>query len=227
MALYELLQHSLPIELGVCPDGIKVDALQKTNPFTLSDSKACHDCHLQPQRADRAKCNEEVLSVNNNGKEFVVINFEEYACQFDYSPARFSERCDYLLLDGTESHHKIAFCDLTCSDQKWVEPNKGLYPQGKRAKARSQMIKSIEVLMHQNILEQYILTFAEKVCLFGWRDYCAPAMPISPERGSVRTNLQAFMTTPSSMARQTKSEQDILQHHFQFIQVKYPQTYEW
>lgn len=228
MALEELLLHSLPIELGVSPVGINLDIRLETEPFALSDGKACHDCHLIPERVNRADCDETVMKVDNAGHEVKVLNLEKYVCQFDNTPARFSERCDFLLLDDNERHRKIAFCDLTCSDKKWVEPNQGkAYPQGKRAKARSQMIKSMEILMKQNVLELYILTFAEKVCLFGWRDYNAPETPVAPERGHVLQNLQAFMTTPSSMARKMTAEENVMQHSFKFVQVKYPQPYTW
>ena len=48
-----------------------------------------------------------------------------------------------------------------------VEANDGSsYPQGKRAKARQQMGKSIEVLVQETVTAVNLLTYPEKVCLF-------------------------------------------------------------
>ena len=75
------------------------------------------------------------------------MDFEKYVNQFDNTVAAMRDRCDYLLVDATDEHNKIAFCDLTCSEEKYVNPNDGKYPLGKRAKASSQMRKSLASLL--------------------------------------------------------------------------------
>ena len=225
--IIQLLQEYLPNNYGMNPNRVSVPAFIKTEPFTLTDNKACIDCHRQPNRTNRNDCNEEMLKVENNGQEVTVVHFEIYISQFDRTPANIHERCDYLLVDNTENHRKIVFCDLTCSDSKWVEPNKGEYPEGKRAKAKQQMLASIKALLNIPLLDTTILTFTERICLFGWREYGVPKVPVIAKRNHVIHNMEAFMTTPSSMANQLNQKKEILGHGFSFIQQKYPAVYHW
>ena len=124
-----------------------------------------------------------------------------------------------------DEHNKIAFCDLTCSEEKYVNPNDGKYPLGKRAKASSQMRKSLERLLLDPLMAHYILTFPEKICLFGWRDYDAP--DVTPLRGDAARNMLAFMRTPSANSRILAKEISVIGHNFSFVQVKYPSVYKW
>lgn len=222
-----LLRRRLPSEYGLNADDVEVQSSVMSGIFTLSDSKSCRSCHENPLREDRTDCNEEVLKIDAGVNAVTVVAFEEYISQYEHSEADIKERCDYLMVDDTEGHRKIAFCDLTCSDVKWVEPNGGRYPEGKRAKAVSQMLKSMEVLLAEPLMCQYILTFADKVCLFGWRDYGSSPRIAIARRGDAMQNMQAFLSTPSSMARQMTSYQKIGKHDFKFVQIKYPREYIW
>lgn len=223
-----LLKYRLPNEYGLNPESVHVYIHIERAPFTLSDEKACERCHQMPERADRAGCNTEMLKIDTNNKAVTIVEYERYIEQFANTEADIRERCDYLLVDDTETHRKIAFCDLTCMKECWVEPNTGTaYPEGKRAKARQQMKTSIENMLDESLMAEYILTFHEKVCVFGWREYDVPAAPISPQRGNVLQNMQAFATTPSNMARSMMSHQNIVGHGFTFMQVKYPNVYVW
>jgi len=70
------------------------------------------------------------------------------------------------------AHHlstskKVRYC---CYSEAFVEPNTGKYPQGKRAKARQQMERSIDALINQHVTAVNLLTYHEKVCLFAWRE---------------------------------------------------------
>ena len=112
--------------------------------------------------------------------------------------------------------------------QKVVEANDGSsYPQGKWAKARQQMEKSIEVLVLESVTAINLLTYPEKVCLFAWRDYSVPDTPVRAERGNPLSNMQAMMTSPSSMATHTTTHHQLLGHGFTFMQIKYPSVYSW
>lgn len=225
--IVQLLQEYLPNNYGADIAHVSVPVSVKIGAFVLSDRRACVDCHLQPTRIDRSNCDEGILKIESNGQEVTVVNFEEYISQFDGTSANIRKRCDYLLFDDTENHRKIVFCDLTCSDNKWVEPNIGKYSEGKRAKAKKQMVASVETLLNVPLLDHAILTFAEKVCLFGWREYGVPEVPVTTERHNAIRNMQVFMTTPSSMARQLRQEIEILEHGFSFIQQRYPNIYNW
>ena len=56
---------------------------------------------------------------------------------------------------------------IVLQQREIVEANDGSsYPQGKRAKARQQMGKSIEVLVQETVTAVNLLTYPEKVCLF-------------------------------------------------------------
>lgn len=223
----QLLAERFPHEYDLNTDNLKLDISTFDTPFILTDHKSCNQCHLNSQRADRNDCNEEILKINPSGKTVSVINFEDYIVQFCKTKLKVNKRCDYLLFDDSNNHYKIAFCDLTCSEEKWVEKNKGSYPDGKRAFATLQMMQSIEYLLHEPLLSVAILTFSEKVCIFGWREYNVPAVPKVPNRRSFTANVEAFLTTPSNMAKTLKTDVKCLDHDFHFIQVKYPTEYNW
>ena len=221
--IYKLLLHRFPIDHSLNPQKIKLDSSVFSFDFILTDPKACDSCQNNPQRKDRMDCNREVLKVHVEDDEVTVINLEEYLGQYKFA----KEKCDYLLVDNTENHRKFSFCDLTCSDEKYVESNKGRYPEGKRVKVKHQMVQSMEYLLDEPLLAHFILTFAEKHCVFGWRDYNVPAIPSVPSRNNVLGNMQAFGITPSSMAKVIKIEERIKEHDFLFVQVKYPHEYGW
>lgn len=200
---------------------IHIDILEGI--VNLNDPKACDEC--LKSRPLRGECDKVNLRLDTSGIQVKIIDFEKYANQFDNTSAALNERCDYILVDGTSGHDKIAFCDLTCSEEKYVNPNKEKNTIGKRAKAFAQMKRSLECLLKESMLAQYILTFPKKVCLFGWRDYAVDEM--EPQRGNVEANMLAFINTPSakcSMLIQTVYEID---HGFDFVQVKYPTIYKW
>lgn len=99
--------------------------------------------------------------------------------------------------------------------------------EGKRAFARKQMEKSIEMFMGVNVLNQYILTYPEKVCMFAYRSYNAIQQPVKAQRGNVEDNMQAMMVTPSSVSGRIVTENKVMSHNFTFVQNKYPTVYNW
>lgn len=90
------------------------------------------------------------------------------------------------------------------------------------------MEDSVEMLMAVEVLNQFILTFPEKVCLFAYRSYSI-AKPMTAQRGRNNTeiNMQAMLTTPSSMSGRIVTENIVMKHHFTFVQNKYPAIYKW
>ena len=220
-----LLQVRYPSEYGLTSKEVNVSLTEHTTLFSLSDSKACISCRAA--RDERQDCNEEVLRINPNGNIIQVINFEAYIQQFAKVMPEQKDRCDYLLYSETKDERKIAFCDLTCSDIKWVEPNKGKYPEGKKAKARQQMNRSIEYLVTEPLFGEFIYTCSKRMCIFGWRDYNFPQEEVKSLKKNFRANLQTFMTTPSAMAKRLTTEVMFKDSSFEWITIKYPEVYQW
>lgn len=219
-----ILGQIFPTEYGVDPAKIHVPIVRRNAPFSLSDPKACGPCQANPQRAYRAGCNHEMLRVNNNGEEIAVVSYEQYIAQYRQN---IGERCDLLMTDSGMGRRKIVFCDLCCYSEAFVEPNTGRWPQGKRAKARQQMERSIDALINQYVTAVNLLTYHEKICLFAWRDYDVPDVPVMATRGNARSNVQAFGSTVSNMATTTTTHHQKVGHDFTFMQVKYPTEYNW
>lgn len=223
----QFLKNSFPIEYSLPVDGVIVPIERYNTPFTLSDIKSCNSCKSNPQNIERLGCNEEILRVNNNGKEVAVVNFEQYISQFQGTAANVKDRCDILMVDSGSAHQKIVFCDICCYAEKYVEPNTGKYPQGKRAKARQQMKRSIDVLLQESLTAINILTYTEKICLFAWRDYDVPDMHVDAQHRNARSNVQAFSSSISNLASQTTTHYNRMEHDFSFMQIKYPSEYKW
>ncbi len=224
----DILRDYFPREYGLNPENVHIDINTKNEPFTLTDRISCTRCHAIPERENRRNCNEEILKINNNGATIDIVNFEDYIGQFMNTPANIHDRCDRIMADHSDGHNKIVFCDLCCYDEKYVEPNEGnSYPEGKRAKARRQMEKSIEVLVTETVSAVNLLTYPERIFLFAWRDYNVPDQPVTAHRGDPLRNMGAMLTTPSNMAQQTTTHHQKANYDFTFMQVKYPSVYNW
>lgn len=225
----EILGKIFPVEHGLSPKDISVTITIHDTPFALSDDKSCDVCQSSPKMSYRKECNREILKVDNNGETIEVVNFEQYLSQYEKIGAFVGERCDYLMTDAGMERKKIVFCELCCYSEKFVEPNEGnAYPQGKRAKVYQQMEKSIETLVQQSTTAVNLLTYGERCCLFAWRDYDVPDIPVMAARGDARSNMLAFgSTTASQMAKSTTSHEKRMGYNFIFKQVKYPSTYLW
>ena len=223
--IQHLFKNRYPSAYGLNPSTINVPWETYTTSFSISDRLACTRCHSI--REDRKDCNEEILRIDPNEKTILLLNFESYIQQFTKVIPNLRDKCDYFLYSETEKERKIAFCDLTCSDIKWVKANSGKYPEGKKAKARQQMSKSIEYLVADPLIGEFIYTCSKKLFIFGWRDYNAPLEAIKPQKNSFSTNLQAFMTTPSGMAKQLTSKVALKKETFDVVTVKYPSVYQW
>ena len=219
-----ILGQIFPVEYGVDPASIHVPIVRHNVPFSVSDPNACGPCQANPHRAYRAGCNHEILRVNNHGEEIALVSYEQYITQYGQG---IGERCDLLMTDSGMERRKIVFCDLCCYSEAFVEPNTGKYPQGKRAKARQQMERSIDALINQHVTAVNLLTYHEKVCLFAWRDYDVPDVPVMATRGNARSNVQAFGSTISNLATTTTTHHQKVGHDFTFMQVKYPTEYNW
>lgn len=159
-----LLTESLPQHYGI-NKSINLPERVYESQFSLSDETACINC--KKKFADRSDCDEQVMFVNAK-EQLHVIDFEAYVRQFEHTALETRQHCDYLLYDEDINGRKVAFCDLTCSAEEHVEPNPlDAYPLGKRFKAYEQMKSSLELLLDVDLLNVHILTYQQKLALFG------------------------------------------------------------
>lgn len=230
------LKNTFPSHYGVDPNDVSVPIVRKTSPFNECDQKACDDAANTRynkintfNKFDRvcSVCDHIILSINNNNKEIAVVEFEKYIDQFPAQIKNSRSRCDLLMTDCV-SHEKIVYCDLCCYDERYIGPNHGNYcPEGKRAKARKQMEESIELFMDIDVLNHFVLTCPEKICLFAYREYSSLENPIQAQRGNAESNMQAMITTASTTSGQVISKSVIMKYNFTFVQNRYPSVYNW
>jgi hypothetical protein len=85
------------------------------------------------------------------------------------------------------------------------------------------------MLLSIELLDQFILTFPKKVCLFAYKSYNIAHQPMIAQRGknNVERNMQAMFTTPSSISGQVVTENIIMDNRFIFVQNRYPAIYKW
>lgn len=230
------LKETVPQYFGINPNDVIVPIIRKDAPFTEVDAKACDDASQKRYNKKDAfnkyesiclNCDYVVLKVDNNGQEIAVVNVEKYINSLPAKVNKGNKRCDLLMTNGM-SHDKIVFCDLCCYDDKFIEPNdSALMPEGKRAFARQQMEQSLEFFLNVDVLNQHILTYPIKVCLFAYRSYNAVQQPVVPQRGNVETSMQTMITTVSSLSAQVITEDSVMNHNFTFVQNRYPNVYVW
>ncbi len=220
----QILKDAFSLKENSKPKEIVVEIEEKDVPFVLSDANSCNICQGNSIIKDRTNCNREILKINNNNIKLSVVNYEKYINQFRID----TSKCDYIITECGMSHDKIVFCELTCSDEVYVEPNKGIYPEGKRAKARKQLTESLKhFVLQQKIAEQYLLTFPEKICLFGWRDYDTANNSTGTAIKRNLENMQIFRTMSNLISNEIQISEDVMDFGFKFIQIKYPSEYNW
>lgn len=184
----------------------------QNSDFSLYDTKAC-----ESQRCpNEGSCDHKVMNVKTH-TPVAALAFEMFVNQFgENNDTIKGGRCDYMLYDPTQAKSTIAFCELTCCDTEYIEPNLGRYPEGKRARAYSQVKNSLEHLLEVPVLDQNILIYAARLCVFGWREKSEPA------DDKVLESLADFTDTPSSNEAILYTEDFALGYGFRFVQVKYP-----
>lgn len=111
------LGQRFPNEYGLSCDSIRLLVNTVTGNVVLSDQKACAQCRTN--RPEREGCNEENIKFDFGDNLVKIVDFEDYISQFDNTVAMIKDRCDYLIVDDN-FHVKVAFCDLTCSEEKYV-----------------------------------------------------------------------------------------------------------
>ena len=188
-----------------------------TSDFLLGDNKACVD-----QKCIEVKnCDHMVINVKTN-TPVAVLEFEVFVNQFGTTMNSMKgDRCDFMLYDPTEAKSRFILCELTCGNVQYIEPNTGRYPEGKRARAYSQIKNSLEHLLTIPVLDHNILTYASHQGVFGWRE------KVEQIDDKVLKSLSEFSDTPSSREPILYTQDFVLGHGFVFIQVKYPTELNW
>ncbi|MBD5351259.1 MAG: hypothetical protein HDR86_00325 [Bacteroides sp.] len=208
--LKTLLESHFHKAYGLTRAQVNVNSQVCCGTFSLSDPKACELCD------SNATCNHQTLLISSD-EPVQIINLEEFARQFDGTKAEFEGGvCDFLLFSAINT--QMALCDLSCSSAAYVEPNHGKYPEGKRAKALSQMKNSLNKLLYADVLfELKILSNSRKRLIFSWRE---PQVDVIDP---AEQTMMDFITTPDSDEEMLTAEE----HGFEFVQIKYPKIYRW
>jgi len=222
--LQRLLLERYPQEKGYAPS---VDLAYPedvyTTSFVLTDKNSC----LPAKQSGLTKCSdcaEDVLYIDIHSCVH-ALNFDKFAQQFDGTKASFKgDKCDYLLYNINEDMERpqIVFCELTCMASQYVEPNSGLYPAGKRAKAYKQIKNTIENLLSVSILDTTILNYPSKMGLFGWREEAETS-----KADDAVKSMEGFSATPSEENPLLYNSTFIIEHNFTFVQIKHPMHFEW
>ena len=159
-------------------------AFEVSGAFFLTDPNTCG----VPRRIPcDPNCQKDILNINS-ADALTIMPFDEWLSSGK------NEKCDFLIFDSGTTKQKFVFCELTCSQQKYVDPSPGNI--GKRAKAFNQIEKSWEAIYNSDnpIFRAYVLQFVEKIGIFGWRESNNSA---TQKHGASRS-MRQFSRTPGS-----------------------------
>ncbi|MDE6436366.1 MAG: hypothetical protein K2K69_02525 [Muribaculaceae bacterium] len=217
----EILQQLLGLGAGeiIGITGLAVPNLTRyTSDFSLHDTEACGVC----RKARAQQCNHETMMVHPLNP-IAVFALHEWISSFPKNKRINFPNCDYIFADAENMYasRKIAFCDITCSESRYVNPGTGKYPQGKRAYVLSQMESLAGWLMKNSLLRHYISTATNRRMIFGVR--YSDRNPANKATAA----MQSFSRTPSSTASTITSQQYIDNIPFEYVEVSYPATLTW
>ena len=184
---------------------------------TFADNKACTEC----EHSGRKICDDEVVLRLNSENPLAIVNLEDFFTKFDGNAlSSVRDKCDLMLYDNV--HNRLAFCEMTCTQEKYVKPynNSRGHNDGKRAKAYKQLLTSITKLVVVPEIATKIRAYANKSALFAVR-----LKDMSNERkSSVLATMQRF----SDFARSIQDGATLnMGNGFTFEVVQYPTIYQW
>lgn len=157
----------------------------------------------------------------NSENPLTIVNLEDFFTKFDGNAlSSVRDKCDLMLYDNV--HNRLAFCEMTCTQEKYVKPynNSRGHNEGKRAKAYKQSLTSITKLVVVPEIATKIRAYANKSALFAVR-----LKEMSNEReSSVLATMQRF----SDFARSIQDGATLnMGNGFTFEVVQYPTIYQW
>ena len=210
-----LLKNDLPQAYGLTRPNVQLRYKCLSGQFELGDEKACARCETR----HRDECNLKMMRINASNYVVTVVEHEDYINQFNGKQLGKGKRCDYLMYD-METHHKIAFCDLGCYSEQYV--------QLKQEVAHRQVCDSLKRFLDKPCGKEFIDRFTEKILIFGRRDRAiATAEKTQLSRGNVKGNMQIFLTNPISKSKILESKEIIGETNVTFLIVNYPESYVW
>ena len=202
----------------------RVSAISKvdTGLLSFSDSKACTQCvKWNPQMEN--DCERVVLLCDSGNQMVETIELEAFIDQYANLKAISSgKKCDILMSDD----EKIVFCDMSCTQVKYIDPfkmNDGTEKIGKRNTVRIQIENSISLLNGVPELAEAISTKQSKIALFAYR--------VKPEKtkDAFDSGVSANMKVLGSLNRNLSKTPmySSMSNGFLFTEIKHPDVYIW
>ena len=132
--------------------------------FSLSDKKACDDCK------GKDGCDMCVLNVHSD-YEVEVLSLEKWLSFFPEKELTNLKNCDFFISDGVEQYasKNVAFCDITCLQEKYLAPGSHKYAEGKREYAIRQMVGMADFFNSDELLGHFIHTATSRRFILGVR----------------------------------------------------------
>lgn len=202
----------------------RVSAISKVDSglLSFSDSKACTQCVKWNPQMEK-DCERVVLLCDSGNQMVEIIELEAFIDQYANLKAISSgKKCDLLMSDD----EKIVFCDMSCTQVKYIDPfkmNDGTEKIGKRNTVRIQIENSISLLNGVPELAEAISTRQSKIALFAYR--------VKPEKtkDAFDSGVSANMKVLGSLNRNLSKTQmySSMSNGFLFTEIKHPDVYIW
>ena len=168
-------------------------------------------------------CERVVLLCDSGNQMVETIELEAFIDQYANLKAISSgKKCDLLMSDD----QKIVFCDMSCTQVKYIDPfkmNDGTEKIGKRNTVRIQIENSISLLNGVPELAEAISTKQSKIALFAYR--------VKPEktRDAFDSGVSANMKVLGSLNRNLSKTPlySSMSNGFLFTEIKHPDVYIW
>lgn len=221
--LQQLLQKGAASIIGI-PVISEIKVRRYDTEFMLTDKLACDRCRiLHPNQPPALNCNGTTMNVQPRNP-MAVFYLDPWIRLFPHNIRQNFPNCDYIFADAENMYasRKIAFCDLSCLNSKYVGPGVSTeYPEGKRQYVLKQMSSMARWLMNNVLLRQYIATATYRSYIFGVRFNDIP--PID----GAASSMHSFSQTPSSTAPTITSVQTLNNIDFNFVEINYPHPLRW
>lgn len=193
-----------------------------TGLLSFSDSKACTQCVKWNPQMEK-DCERVVLLCDSGDQMVETIELEAFIDQYANLKAISSgKKCDLLMSDD----EKIVFCDMSCTQVKYIDPFKmkdGTEKIGKRNTVRIQIENSISLLNGVPELAEAISTKQSKIALFAYR--------VKPEKtkDAFDSGVSANMKVLGSLNRNLSKTPmySSMSNGFLFTEIKHPDVYIW
>ena len=202
----------------------RVSAISKVDSglLSFSDSKACTQCVKWNPQMEK-DCERVVLLCDSGNQMVETIELEAFIDQYANLKAISSgKKCDLLMSDD----EKIVFCDMSCTQVKYIDPfkmNDGTEKIGKRNTVRIQIENSISLLNGVPELAEAISTRQSKIALFAYR--------VKPEKtkDAFDSGVSANMKVLGSLNRNLSKTPmySSMSNGFLFTEIKHPDVYIW